>query len=143
MGLRWKGLSPQSLGHLWAEADRSVRANARRALKEETQEIMEISIEQTPLETGEAEAAHRIVERQGNQYRIGYNIEIGGVVNGVDTDLYIGWLHEDQNYNLGKQSEIKNQGSSRTVGPKFLERAYEEREMDVIRAIREELEKFG
>lgn len=141
MGLRWKGLTPKALGTLWTNAARNVRREARDTLREETETIKDLSVQMVPLDTGEAEKSHRVVEKQANQFRMGISIEVGGMVDGVNVDDYILFLHEGD-YKLGPRSSQKQAGSSVKVGRKFLDRAYQERRDELIAAIRRNLEQF-
>lgn len=99
--------------------------------------IMEQSIANSPVDFKgpsarslpgrELERSHRIREQYGVAGRIEATIEIGGVVDGVDVDLYATWLHDSYNWSLGKASRAKMMQSAKNkVGPLFLERALAE-----------------
>lgn len=78
----------------------------------------------------ELEKSHRIEERY-NQGRIEATVMVGGMVGGVNVDLYADWLHDSFTWSLGKDSRRKAASDSRNkVGPLFLERALEEYEAE-------------
>lgn len=142
MGLRWRGLSPKTLGDIWTNADRNTRREANQEFREQIEIIKEISKEQVPVDDGQLEEAHRVVQRQSNQHKLGLTVEVGGHVDDVNTDLYVLRIHEGE-YNLGPNSKAKQAGTDRVVGRKFLERAFEERIDDLISAISKVLGRFG
>lgn len=112
------------------------REAAFKAMREETHKIKDISVEQAPVDTGELEAAHKVVINRNQTDKAHYTIRVGGVVNGVDVDAYAYAIHEGIGWwKLGPKS-IQKQGTvSRMVGQSFLRRALAERQDDLIRAV--------
>lgn len=107
--------------------------------REEVEIIKDISVQQTPVDKGDLEAAHHIVEEGEGADRLSLEVEVGGYVNGRDVDEYADVIHEGIAWeklgpkSLEKQSEV----APRVVGPKFLERAYDEREDPLMAALEE------
>jgi hypothetical protein len=77
----------------------------------------------------ELEKSHRVEEQYGHRGRLEATVMVGGMVGGVDVDLYAEWMHEGP-YNLGKASEAKARSTGKVVGERFLERALEDHEDD-------------
>jgi len=103
--------------------------------------VMESSQKMCPVDKHNLEDAHHLVEHYGDRNRIEIDVEVGGVVDGVDVDAYATYMHEGE-YNLGPQSQLKQAVTGEEVGPKFLERALIEHEAeadDIIDTIMEAL----
>lgn len=134
MGLRWKGPSARQLGVALANASREARAEARNTAYDEAMTIKEIGEDQAPLDTGELEQAFDLRMNRLRSDRTLFNIEVGGFVDGVDVSAYA-WVMHESSYRLGPLSQIKQSRVGRAVGPKYLERAFEEREGPMIQAL--------
>ncbi|PUI02323.1 hypothetical protein, partial [Salmonella enterica] len=108
-----------------------------RHMRQVTKLVMQQSIRNSPVDFKgptkasppgrELERSHRIREQYGANGRIETTIEVGGMVGGVNVDLYAEWLHNSYNYSLGPASQAKTMEDARNkVGPLFLERALAE-----------------
>lgn len=99
--------------------------------------IAKESQRRAPVLKGNVVASHRVVLKRRELTAISVAVEAGD-----DSTPYIDWLHENRTYKLGPLSQ-KKQDSDRsvTVGPKFLERAVDELEDDIVKRIADEL--FG
>lgn len=74
----------------------------------------------------ELERSHRIEEQYANG-RIEATVLVGGMVGGVNVDLYANYLHDSSMWSLGRASRAKRDADSRNkVGDQFLERALDE-----------------
>lgn len=134
MGFKWKGPSARQLGIALQNASREGRANARNTAHTEASYIMEIAEDQAPFDTGELEKAFTLRTNRLRSDRTMFNVEVGGVVDGVNVDEYA-WIMHESSYNLGELSRVKQSRVGRIVGPKYLERAFEEREGPMMQAI--------
>lgn len=135
--LYFKGTGASELGAHFAREGRTTDKRALRHMRQVTKVVMEQSIANSPVDWKgpvrgqppgrELERSHRIREQYGAGGRIETTIEIGGMVGGVDVDLYAMWLHENFTWKLGKASRAKMALSPKNkVGPLFLERALAE-----------------
>lgn len=127
--LRFRGLTANQLARMLTNASREGREAAFQAMREEANEIKEISIKQSPVDTGELEAAHRLIINRNQTDKAHYTIEVGGTINGVNVEDYAEIIHEGIGWTkLGERSMAK-QGrvAPYIVGEKFLERALESR----------------
>lgn len=135
--LYFKGTGAVELGAHFAREGRTTDKRALRHMRLVTKLIMEQSIRNSPVDWKgpkkgmapghELERSHRIREQYGTGGRIETAIEIGGMVGGVNVDLYATWLHDSYGWKLGKASEAKMMQSPKNkVGPLFLERALAE-----------------
>lgn len=134
MAFKWKGPSARALSNALAQADREGRARARDAAHTEASFIMEIAEDQAPFDTGELEKAFKLNINRLRSDRTIFNVEVGGMVDGVNVDEYA-WVMHEASYKLGPGSLAKQSGVGRLVGPKYLERAYDEREGPMMSAI--------
>lgn len=98
---------------------------------------METSKEMCPVDDGELEQAHRLNVVRLNKDDMEVEIEVGGIVNGVDVSAYAWEQHERLapygDMHLGPKSEAKDAANppERFVGGKFLERAADIHEEDI------------
>jgi hypothetical protein len=138
MGMKWKGPSGRDFINALVIADREARANAKAVAKEEAEIVKKIGEAQAPLDTGELEKAFTLTMNRLRSDRTLFNIEVGGIVNGVDVDEYALKMHESA-YKLGHLSEVKQARVGRVVGPKYLERAFDERVEIMTRRVNDAL----
>ncbi|SFJ50718.1 hypothetical protein SAMN03159338_1602 [Sphingomonas sp. NFR04] len=135
--LYFKGTGATELGAHFAREGATTSKRGLRHMRQVTKVVMEQSIANSPVDwkgsrRGEApghelEKSHRIREQYGAGGRIETTIEIGGMVGGVNVDLYAVWLHESFDWKLGPASRAKMMMSPKNkVGPLFLERALAE-----------------
>lgn len=135
--LYFKGVGATELGAHFAREGRTTDKKALRHMRAVTKMVMEQSIRNSPVDWKgptkgappgrELEKSHRIREQYGAGGRIETTIEVGGMVGGVNVDLYAIWLHESFGWKLGRASQAKMMESPKNkVGPLFLERALAE-----------------
>lgn len=137
--LRFKGLDANGLARLLRQADKTARNEAFAAMRDATYEIKDISVKQAPVDTGELEAAHRVVINRNQSLKAHYAIEVGGTVNGVNVDEYAEIIHEGLGWSkLGPASLAKAATvAPLIVGPHFLWRAFDGRVKDTIQRVEE------
>jgi hypothetical protein len=140
-GLYFRGLTPDQLAVQLDTASASTRREAKKALREGAKQIMGTSVQQCAIDEGNLEEAHELTIVRLSQDNMEVEIEVGGVVNGVDVDDYAWMVHETQapygDMPLGPKSQAKNAGNpaDRFVGGKFLERAADEHEDDILNSV--------
>lgn len=142
MPMWWSRGHPRSLGHAWRAAGDSLKRDARAEVRQAAREIMEQSRKYAPVDKGNLEAAHNLRTRRSNSSSLEIDISVGGSVGGVNVSRYAMLMHEGE-YNIGALSQAKADALGVFVGPKFLERAMEEGEPKVIRALEKLLGRFG
>lgn len=99
--------------------------------------IAKESQRRAPILKGNVVASHRVMLTRRETNAVSVTVEAGD-----DSTPYIDWLHEDPKYKLGPLSQAKqNADRSVTVGRKFLDRAVNELEDDIVKRIGDEL--FG
>lgn len=137
MGMRIVGLRETQVSI--RQTGERAKSHVLRQMRKEAQEIKKISQEQAPRDEGNLEEAHHVTEVKKGRERTVIEIEVGGVVNGVNVDQYALEMHESV-YNLGPESLKKQAGQQRIVGRKYLERAVEERDREMQRRLQEAAE---
>ena len=131
-GLRFKGRGANDLAaDFFREGDRTSK-RALRHMRRVAKAVMKDSIAGVPYETGELEGAHDIVEEYGDARRLRATVQVGGIVNGVDTDNYASWIHHGSWSNLGPGSRLKQAQvpAHIRVGKYFLANALDAHEDD-------------
>jgi hypothetical protein len=116
-----------------------VRREAAKALHAEGDAIKTRSQALAPVDEGNLEEAHA-VDTVTKPSRVTTTISVGGIVDGVDVGDYVGFTHEGD-YNLGPLSRAKAQASGQPVGPKYLERALDERKDMIADSVAEAVRK--
>lgn len=113
-----------------------ITEDVRKATEEAAYIIMEESEANAPVLTGRLEASHEVVEdttRYGNPvYVVRFE-----AINPEDGFDYGAVMHESV-YDLGPESEKKQQTNGHIVGRKFLERAVDEKYdecVDLVRSV--------
>lgn len=102
--------------------------NARKTMRASAKRIVKEAQLNAPVDDHQLEKAIHVVRDYGDRGRLEINIEVGGVVDGVNVDDYAALMHEGS-YNLGPASQQKQAANpGRIIGPKFLTRAAEEEE---------------
>lgn len=106
-------------------------------------DIKDLSVAYVPVDDGQLEGAHKVTARSTVLGNPAYDITVGGMVEGIDTDLYATWIHEGA-YNLGPLSLQKAAATGKEVGPKYLERAFNELKPSIVKNYQDALkETFG
>lgn len=113
------------------------------ALRAMAQLVVEEARRNAPVETHELENAIVAIEERERTIlgRFGQTtIRVGVDVSKLDLSLHGGYdysirMHEDSSYKLGPLSEAKQAALGNTVGYKFLERALQENQEKVQRAV--------
>lgn len=140
-GLYFRGMTPELLGLELKQSSVQTRRDAKKVLREGAKRIRDTSIQQCAIDEGNLEEAHELTVVRLSRDNIEVEIEVGGVVNGVDVDEYAWKVHETQvpygDMPLGPKSQAKNESNppDRFVGGKFLERAVDENEEDILVAV--------
>lgn len=116
-----------------------VHRAAADALHDQGERLADRSKELAPVDKHNLEAAHH-VETERHPDRVLTTISVGGVVNGVDVDEYVEFIH-DGDYKLGPGSLAKATGTGQPVGPKFLDRALDERKDKIVAAVDDAVQK--
>ena len=143
MGLRWIGLTPADMAEEFLQSISRTRRESKKIMRRGAATIMETSQKMAPVDDGELEAAHDIAIVRLNQDDMMLEITVGGVVNGVNVDKYA-WLQHERlepygPWRLGPNSVRKDSVSPYPVGGKFLERAVDEHEEEIIEEMKEAL----
>lgn len=99
------------------------------ALHAEGEAIKVRSQDFAPVDRSNLEVAHNVATQAAGG-SVKTTISVGGTVDGVNVDNYAAWTHEGD-YNLGPKSQAKADASGQPVGPKYLERAFREREQAI------------
>lgn len=139
-GLRLKGLEP-TIAMIKNDMERASRA-ARRRMDVEAEKIKELSVSYAPVDEGNLEDAHVIVKERDEHRRKVVYVGVDQSAPGTRANSvgdYADRMHESS-YNLGPESLRKDAGRG-VVGPKFLERALEERRPHLNEGLREEVKK--
>jgi len=142
MGLNFtRGFDPASMmARLYKRGD-DMEDEVARVVEEGAEAIKEESIANSPVDLGNLEGSHRVEKRHTYRHNVAYDIIVGGMVNGVDVDDYIDFIHESI-YNLGEKSLLKQASDPlHTVGPKFLERAFDTLKPYVVNRIRQAIKR--
>lgn len=136
--LTFHGLSANALAAHFTREGQTTSKRALRHMRQVAKMIMDTSIAYSPVDWHgpggpssppghELEKSHKIVEQFGASSRLEATVEVGGMVGGVNVDLYAFWLHDSFGWKLGKGSYAKMMRSPKNkVGPLFLERALKE-----------------
>lgn len=99
--------------------------------------IAEESRKRAPVLKGNIEASHKVIMKRRDSQVISVAVEVGD----DSTADYLDFIHEST-YNLGPLSQKKQAANGDViVGRKFLERAVNEAEEDIVKQIADEL--FG
>lgn len=139
--LRFKADSADRLAVTFEREGRLVGKRALRHMRRVAKAVLDTSIANSPVDEGNLEAAHRLIERYGNDRRLIATVDVGGVVNGVDVSMYAEYIHSGSWRNLGPRSQEKQDRSPGVlVGKYFLSRALEDHEDDFEPLLEELLE---
>ncbi|MCP1540061.1 hypothetical protein [Methylorubrum extorquens] len=103
--------------------------NARKVMHRNADKIIEEAVLNAPVDKHNLEQAirKRISYQSTFRKRLKIDIEVGGIVNGVNVDEYAMQIHENYgSMNPGKGTIAKRDANpGRFIGEKFLERAVE------------------
>ncbi len=135
-----EGLDLDDFLEMLEKSTTQTRRDAKKELYEGARQIMRASQQMAPVDLHNLEMAHKIETVRLNENYMTLSITVGGVVGGVDVDIYATRMHEST-YGLGKGSILKNSANppDRRVGPKFLERAVGMFELPIINRLRSTL----
>lgn len=133
MGLKITGLD-KVLKNL-ARTEARTKAGSLAGLREAAQIIVEEARANAPIDTGDLEnaiVASETRERNSLGQFGQVQVQVGVDVSRLNLEAHDGYdysikMHEDPNYNLGPLSQAKQDGSSHTVGYKYLTRALKEK----------------
>lgn len=141
MGLRWKSRTGDQLANELERSTTVSRRESKRVMRAGAKEVLEASRQMAPIDDGELEAAHELQVVRLNKDDITIEITVGGVVNDVNVDNYA-WIQHERlepfgDLRLGPRSRQKDMSNppNRRVGGKFLERAIEEIEPEIVAAL--------
>lgn len=106
--------------------------------------IKDLSVAYSPVDEGHVEDAHRVVIRSTRRGAPAYDVIVDE--GEADIHLYIhelnsGFMH-GREYDLGPLSEEKAAATGMPVGPKFLERAFDELRPEIIKDYQRIVKKF-
>lgn len=107
---------------------KKVPDNARKVMHRETDKIVERARLFAPRDDGELEQAiHKVIGYEGRG-RLKIDIEVGGIVNGVNVDRYAALIHENyESMTPGPGTVAKRAANPGVrIGSKFLTRAIKE-----------------
>lgn len=141
MSLKWRGFTAENFADELERSMTSTRRQSKVAMRAGAKLILETSREQCPIDDGELEKAHSLDIVRLSKDNMEVEITVGGIVDGVDVDVYAFEMHEFQTpygpIPLGLRSQIKNDRNhpNRFVGGKFLERAVDEHEEGIVSRI--------
>lgn len=119
-------------------ADRTTRASRRR-LDQAGEMIADRASDYAPVDRHNLEAAIQSEGVIGDNRRKEVVVSAGGIVNGVNVDRYATIMHESV-YEPGKESKEKAERLGVTVGRKYLERAADDLEDEIIDMMTEAVE---
>lgn len=138
MSLRWRGPSARDFIDELTRSTTETRRRSKSVMRQKAKKILEASQEGAPIDEGNLEAAHELAITRLSKDNLEVEITVGGVVNDRDVDEYA-WIMHETDYNLGPRSEAKARSVSREVGPKFLERAVDDHEDELVEAVADTL----
>ncbi|MCR9222936.1 MAG: hypothetical protein NXH70_02605 [Hyphomonas sp.] len=124
----------------WRRAASTVRVKLRTAMAAAGVMISKESARRAPYMDGNLEAAHTTKVIRSANDGVTVEVAVGGVVNGVDVDKYVMEMHESHgiSYQPGPGTLTKQAADpSVTVGRKFLERAVDDNEDEIIERLEE------
>lgn len=141
MGIKVTGVDAV-VAELRYKAER-IADNARKQMHRQADFIVEEARLNAPVDKHNLEKAIQKKVSYGYRGRLQIDIEVGGIVNGVNVDLYAAEIHENyESMNPGKGTIQKREDNpDRYVGGKFLERALEANRERVLKAIKNEVDK--
>lgn len=125
-----RGYSPKDLMTKLFARKEALDGRLAEVARQGAEDIKDLSVDNSPVDDGELEAAHKVVARDTRRGNAAFDITVGGYVNGVDTDLYATWIH-DGDYKLGPLSLAKA-ATGKNVGRKYLERAFLELKPEIV-----------
>lgn len=120
--------------------ERSTKA-ALKALRDGTDDVLELAVDYAPVDEGNLEKALTKAEpeRNGINGRYTFSVYVDDSLDtgdGRKVGEYSLRIHEGLGWSqLGKKSRDKANRTGKAVGPKFLERAIDELEPDIKRAV--------
>lgn len=126
-----------------ARTEQKAKAGSLQGLRDAAQIIVEEARKNAPIDTGDLEKAIVAVESRERTAlgRFGQTqIQVGVDISKLKLEEHGGYdysirMHEDPNYNLGPLSQAKQEGSSNTVGYKYLARALKDKSKEARAAI--------
>lgn len=143
-GLNWTGFTLDNWLDEFEESTTLTRREAKKELYQGAKDIMEASKEMAPVDEGNLEEAHSIEQVRLNQDYSEVEIVVGGEHGGRDVDEYAMIVHEGvapygsgtAGY-IGEKSQEKDAGNpgDRRVGGKFLERAVDLLEPEIVERV--------
>lgn len=147
-GLSFAGFDFDGLIEEFEASTAQTRRDSKKVLNQGARDIMRASQQMAPVDEGNLEQAHHIEEIRLNQDQLSLEISVGGEVHGRNVDEYATIMHEalktpdgGGTLNLGPKSEAKDASNphDRRVGGKFLERAVDLFEEELISRLAETL----
>jgi hypothetical protein len=111
--------------------------NGRKIMHRISDKIVEEAVLNAPVDKHNLEESIKKSVSYGYRGRLQIDIEVGGVVNGVDVSAYAVHVHENySSMNPGPGTVAKrNSNPGRYIGEKFLERAVKDYEETLNKAI--------
>lgn len=137
MGLKFVGPSPEQVAAEVRLIAKKKVARAREAWTKGVNDILQKSIDNSPVDKHNLEDAHQLKITETTK-KLSARIEVGGTVGGRNVDQYA-WVVHDGLYRLGKGSLAKA-ASGKAVGRKFLDRAVDEMVPKLIEAVNKAVE---
>ncbi len=131
MGMKMKGLR-STLSEVTQIANKTTRA-MRRTLDKEGLTIEEMAQENAPVLNNNIEDSIKFESTYDDSRRKTIQISAGGTVNGVNVDEYVELAHEHPQYGTGEASRRKARLTGKILGPKFIDRAVDERMPELIK----------
>ena len=138
MGLEVRGIS--AVSSMLSNQHKKTNPRALDAMRGGAKEILELAKKQAPVDEGNLEDA---LELQEDRFGLNTRTRITIFVNESKAlphrpDKTVGdyatRMHDGQ-YNLGKDSLAKQRANGQVVGPKYLERAVQKLEKEIIQSV--------
>lgn len=143
-GLEWNGFTIDDWLEEFDQSTTMTRRESKKILYQGAKDIMQASQQMAPVDEGNLEAAHSLAQVRLNEDYSEVEIDVGGVVGGREVDDYAMIVHEGvapygsgTAGSIGERSQVKDAGnpSDRRVGGKFLERAVDLLQEDIVQKV--------
>jgi len=139
--IRWKPIGIDVIKAQLRNTAEKVSDTARKTMHRGADKIVKEAKLNAPVDKHNLEESIRKVVGYGYRGRVQINIEVGGMINGVNVDLYAVEVHENYWEDTPGPGTLqkRQQNPGRHVGGKYLERAVNDQrpklEKDVIEAV--------
>lgn len=135
-GISFKTISPEKLGQNLKDKARATKDEVFLKAYNWTYQLRDIARAMSPVDKGNLEGAISTKINRNQYDKATYMVYIKDIYGGVNVSDYMLYIHEHRGdlwHNLGKKSLAKQGSSEYRVGEKFMDRAFEAKEQEIIR----------